>query len=90
MQTSKRTNMQTEKCAKKDTIANASGKMYTKASIMADCAKVDTIAVCARANTMEESTTENLRRRIYKRKKVLRTIDGRRSNVSSNCSKTNF
>ena len=48
------------------------------------------MAVCARADAMGKSATENLQREICKGKSVLRTTDGKRSKVGSDCSKTNF
>ena len=78
-------------------MANAPGQIRAKASTMADCARPDTIAVCARADAIAvwETAKENLRKGIYKGEsangeRVLRTTDGRRSNVGSDCSKTNF
>ena len=72
---------------------------------MAVCARADAMAVCARADAiavwgtangesakgnLRKSAKGNLRKGICKGGIVLRTTDGRRSNVGSDCSKTNF
>ena len=66
-------------------MANAPGQICAKENTMADCAKANIMAVCARVDAIGEYATGNLQRR-----RVLRTTNGRRSNVGSDCSKTNF
>ena len=80
---------------KANTLANAQRQIRVKTSTMADCARVDAMVVLRRENLQRgicdggsakgKCATENLRRG-----NVLRTTDGKRSNVGSDCSKTNF
>ena len=79
-----------EVCTKGRSQANAQERIRAKASTKADCARADAMAVHAKADAMGKSTTRNLRREIcneesamgnLQRGRVLRTIDGRRSNV---------
>ena len=63
MQMSKRANVQMGKRAKENTMANQPEQIRAKASTMADCAKADTIG---------ESGTENLQKRIRKEESAKR------------------
>ena len=77
-----------ESLRKADTLANAQRQIRAKASTMADCARADAMVVkgiCNGRSAKGKCATENLQRG-----NVLRTTDGKRSNVDSDCSKTNF
>ena len=76
--------------AKKNTMANALEQIRAKANTMAHCAKTDTIAGCARAIAIEKSAKGNLQRGICEGRRVLKIIDGKKSNVGLDYIKTNF